>query len=187
MRFELNRFAVQCRAYGLLISLWAVLAAQCACAQDTRLESAGFRLGGSLLSPDHHFREADAFGNVELPWSFDVGAHWRGQLRLELSAGWLNEQEVDGVVGTLGPALLFRKPESRFSADFGVSPTFLSRVEFPTKNFGTCFQFTTHLGVNMDINAHIRFGYRFQHMSNAGLAKANPGLNLQMLSVSWLF
>ena len=30
-------------------------------------------------------------------------------------------------------------------------------------------------------------GYRFQHMSNAGLASENPGLNLHMIEVRWAF
>jgi hypothetical protein len=49
------------------------------------------------------------------------------------------------------------------------------------------FQFTSHLGVNWDFAPHWRVGYRFQHMSNAGLATPNPGLNLHIFSVSYRF
>ena len=30
-------------------------------------------------------------------------------------------------------------------------------------------------------------GYRFQHMSNAGLYNRNPGLNLHMVEFAWWF
>ena len=37
------------------------------------------------------------------------------------------------------------------------------------------------------ITKHFTLGWRFQHMSNAGIYKANPGLNQQMLSTSYSF
>jgi Lipid A 3-O-deacylase (PagL) len=73
------------------------------------------------------------------------------------------------------------------SLEGGVSPTGLSRYDFGAKNFGTYFQFTSHLGLNWDILPRVRLSYRFQHMSNAGLSRHNPGLNLHMLGVSYLF
>lgn len=63
----------------------------------------------------------------------------------------------------------------------------LSRHDFGSKDFGELFQFTSHIGLNLDLWEHLRLGYRFQHMSNAGLSGHNPGLNLHMLSMSYLF
>ena len=73
------------------------------------------------------------------------------------------------------------------SLEGGVSPTFLSQYEFGSRDFGTDIQFTSHIGLNWDFAPHWRLGYRFQHMSNAGLASKNPGLNMHLFGVSYLF
>ena len=65
--------------------------------------------------------------------------------------------------------------------------TGLSRDEFGSKDLGGNFQFTSHAGLNWDFAEHFRVGYRFQHMSNAGLREPNPGLNLHLFAVSYLF
>jgi hypothetical protein len=41
--------------------------------------------------------------------------------------------------------------------------------------------------LNWDFAAHWRLSYRFQHMSNAGLSLQNPGLNMNMFSLGYIF
>jgi lipid A 3-O-deacylase len=69
----------------------------------------------------------------------------------------------------------------------GISLTALSRFEFPDRDLGGWFEFTDHAGLNWHINKQFTVGWRYQHMSNAGFYKRNPGLNLQMLSASYTF
>jgi hypothetical protein len=52
---------------------------------------------------------------------------------------------------------------------------------------GTDIQFTSHVGLNWDFAAHWRLGYRFQHMSNADLSRDNPGLNMHLFALSYVF
>ena len=87
----------------------------------------------------------------------------------------------------MGPSLLFRRDRLPFSFTVGFSPTLLSQHEFIEKDFGQLLQFTSHIGFNYDFLEHFRAGYRFQHMSNAHLSDHNPGLNLHMFSLSYLF
>jgi len=54
-------------------------------------------------------------------------------------------------------------------------------------DFGERFQFTSHIGLIWYLTDRVSLGYRFQHMSNAGLASPNPGLNLEMLELSYHF
>lgn len=156
-------------------------------AQGFRLDSSGARTGGSFTSNAHNFHEADGFLNFDLPWAWSLGQGWRLQSRLDLSAGWLGDPGGNAFIGTCGPSLLFALEYFPLSFEAGVSPTFLSRDEFETKNFSTLLQFTSHLGVNWEVSSHFRLSYRFQHMSNAGLGDPNPGLNLHMLEVSYRF
>jgi len=69
----------------------------------------------------------------------------------------------------------------------GSSPTLLSRYRFEGMDFGERFQFTSHIGLIWYLTDRVSLGYRFQHMSNAGLASPNPGLNLEMLELSYHF
>ena len=156
-------------------------------AQDHVLESIGGRVGGSFTSRTHDFHQAEAFANWNLPWEWDLECGWRLQLQLQCSAGWLGDPGGNAFVGTVGPSVLFFREHLPVSFDAGVSPTFLSRHDFQTKDFGSYFQFTAHAGVNWEASSHFRIGYRFQHMSNAGLGWTNPGLNLHALALSYKF
>jgi lipid A 3-O-deacylase len=72
-------------------------------------------------------------------------------------------------------------------AEAGIAPTYLSRPDFGSKDLGSNFQFTTHAGVAVDMGPSLRLSYRFQHMSNGGFGNPNPGLNLHMIGVSYIF
>jgi hypothetical protein len=156
-------------------------------AEDFRLESVGMRGGLSANTSGEDFYQAEAFGNWNLPWRWDLGKEWHLQSRLDLSFGWLAERSDDAAIGTLGPSLVLGRERLPLSLEGGVSPTFLSRHEFESTNLGSDFQFTTHVGVNWDFAAHWRLGYRFHHISNAGLASPNPGLNMHLLALSYVF
>lgn len=169
--------------------LWVVvlLASTFARGDGLRLESAGARYGipGSASATD--FREAVVYSNWKLPWQWDLGHDWHLQSRLDFSLGWLGDSHADAAIGTLGPSLLLNRRDFPVSVEAGISPTFLSHDNFGDKNFGVPVQFTSHVGLNWNFTSHLRLSYRFQHMSNAGLSNGNPGLNLHMVGLSYLF
>lgn len=156
-------------------------------AQHFGVESLGVRGGASLTDPRPGFHQADVFLNCNLPWRWDLGRRWHLQTRLDFSGGWLGESGVHAAIGSIGPSVLFAREEFPFSFEGGSSPTGITQYEFPDKNFGGGLQFTTHVGVNWEMATHFRLGYRFQHMSDAGLNTPNPGLNMHMLALSYLF
>lgn len=156
-------------------------------AEDFRLESAGARGGFSSNRTGKEFYQAEAFGNCNLPWGWDLGGEWHLQSRLDFSVGWLGDRGNNAAIGTVGPSLVLSWERLPLALEGGSSPTFLSTHQFGTKDFGTEVQFTSHVGVNWDFAEHWRIGYRFQHMSNAGLSSSNPGLNMHMFSLSYRF
>jgi Lipid A 3-O-deacylase (PagL) len=175
------------RAAGLITA--AVLAVGFApnlTAQEFRVESIGARLGWSPHSGTD-FYEAEVFVDHSLPWNWDLGRDWRLRTYLDLSAGWLNRSDTDTFIGSLGPGLRIQHERCPVSLDGGVSPTVISTHKFGRLDLGDWFQFTSHVGLNWDIGDHWRVGYRYQHMSNAGISSHNPGLNMQMLAFSFRF
>ena len=162
---------------------WAVVAR----GEEFRLESVGVRAGLSANGSGQSFNQAETFLNLNLPWGWDLGKAWYLQSRLDTSIGWLGDKGNNAAIGTLGPSVVLSRERWPVSLEGGVSPTFLSRSEFGFKDFGTDIQFTSHIGLNWDFAAHWRLGYRFQHMSNAGLGSKNPGLNMHFFGLSYLF
>ena len=177
--------------HGTRVSGWAVgfflFYAVAGRAEDFRLESVGARVGFPANWSSRYFRQVEIFANWNLPRGWDLGKEWWLHSRLDLSAGWLGDQGVNGAIGTAGPTLVLGRERLPVSLEGGVSLTGLSPAQFPSKDFGMNFQFTSHVGLNWDFATHWRLSYRFQHMSNAGLSPSNPGLNLFVVGLSYLF
>ena len=156
-------------------------------AEGFSLESVGARGGLSANAGRDEFHQAELFGNWNLPWGWDLGKEWHLQSRLDLSAGWLGDSSKSAAVGTLGPTLVLSWARLPVSLEGGFSPTFLTGHVFESKDLGTDIQFTSHVGLSWDFATHWRLGYRFQHMSNADLARSNPGLNMHLFALSYVF
>ena len=163
--------------------LWAVVGR----AEGFRFESVGVRGGFPVSSSREDFNQAEGLVNLNLPWAWDLGKEWYLQSRLDFSLGWLGDRGNNSAIGTLVPSLVLGRERLPLSLEGGVGPTVLTRDKFGSKDFGTEFQFTSHVGLNWDFATHWRLGYRFQHMSNAGLSQPNPGLNMHMFALSYLF
>jgi len=154
--------------------------------QEFRFQSAGARVGFGAESTSNHFLQSEAFLNYNL-WHWCPSTNWHLQSRLGLSAGWLGQRGDNAFIGTLGPVLEISRTKIPFSIEGGFCPSYISRYRFSSTDLGTRAQFTSHFGLNWDVTPHWRLGYRFQHMSNAGLKEPNPGFNLHVLSVGYLF
>lgn len=156
-------------------------------AEELRGITAGVHVGTSLNARSETFRQVEAALEFTLPWKWDLTSNLHLQTRLDVAGGWLRGEQEEAIIGKIGPAGELAWKDFPLSLDFGSSPTLISRHEFGRRDYGIPFQFTTHAGVNWDVTRHIRFSYRYQHMSNAGLGDPNPGLNLHMLGLSYRF
>ena len=173
-------------------TIWLVLVlgaavSQQSWAEDAEWGAAGLRTGFSATSWKDNFWQGEAFATHNLRWRWHSDSGWHLQTRLDLSAGALRQRGDEGFVGTLGPTLVLGKGDFPLTFEAGSSPTILSRDEFSGANFGVPFQFTNHAGVGCRIYKQLSAGYRFQHMSNAGISKYNSGLDLHMFELSYRF
>ena len=171
-----------------LIACVLVAVAGAARAQYLVPESVGARGGFSFSGTQTgDLSSVEAFANWNLPWKLESSSGWYLDTRLNLSAGWLGGNGVNGAVATLSPAVALGRRHFPLWLEGGLGPTFISEYHFGSVNFGQELQFTSFLGLNVDLTSHWRLGYRYQHMSNAGLAPSNPGLNLNMFALSYVF
>ena len=153
-------------------------------AQDYLL---GVRGGATFEGDPGDFQQVDVFAARDLPWSWGSDDGWNLKPRWEVSGGWLHGAGRAGFVGTTGPVLELGEKKFPVTLEGGISLSALSRYNFPDRDVGGWFEFTDHLGLNWHINKQFTVGWRYQHMSNAGIYRHNPGLNLQMLSASYRF
>jgi lipid A 3-O-deacylase len=179
---KVSGFLVAAVIYGFpLVGIGQVKAA------DFGLESAGARFGIGANGPAEHMNQGEAFGVLNLPLCWSNDGHWHLQTRLEISAGRLGGEGESAIIGSLGPGLLLHLGQTHLSLEVGCSPTIISQHTFGPQNLGSNLQFTSHIGLNYDIGSRLRIGYRLQHMSNGGISHPNPGLNMHMFGLSYLF
>jgi len=108
-------------------------------------------------------------------------------LRINAGLGLLWDDEKTGVVGSLGPSVVFYGMQERLRLGLGIDVALLSRTQFEEIDFGSTVEFISHINIAWEIAEGLTAGYRFQHMSNAGLDARNPGLNLHLLSLEYSY
>ena len=149
------------------------------------LESIGARGG---LSDNANFTQVETLIDWNLPWCWNWTSDWHLQTQLDSSLGWIQAESRSAAIGGAGPGLLLKYDQVPLTLQGSFCPTFMSRSTFGAKDLGSVVQFTTGVGLNLDITKHIRVGYRFSHMSNAGIdSKHNDGLNMHMVALSYVF
>jgi len=154
--------------------------------QEFKFHSVGARIGFPAESDSEKFLQTEGFLDYNL-WRWNLSTDWCLQSRVAASAGWLGGRGENAFIGTVGPTLELSRAGIPLAIEGGSSPTYISRYRFGQINLGISAQFTTHIGLFWDVTPHWRVGYRYQHMSNAGIREPNPGFNLHILSVGYVF
>ena len=171
----------------LILAGFGLLALPAGAAEGFSLEEAGARAGISSHSSGNRFLQMEAFTKWDLFRPVYLGNEIQLTFQLDASAGWLGGRGAEGFVGVLGPSARMGKVDFPLSFMGGIAPTMLTTDSYGDKDFGTPFQLTSYLGFEVNVWSHATVGYRFQHMSNAGLSSHNPGLNLHMFSLGYSF
>ena len=161
---------------------------------EIALEAIGFRGGlnsdtiGIPPTEKEDFVEYDVFAAVKLPghWKYDSG--WEVGFRLTSSMGLLRGGGDKGFISTISPGIVFRKPEWRLTIDGGPGVAFLSQEKYGTQDIGGPFQIVGHGGLTIDLTDKIAIGWRFHHISDAGLyGGKNRGVDLHLYELSYTF
>ncbi len=71
----------------------------------------------------------------------------------------------------------------------GIGAHLLSATHLGEKPFSTLFQFGEHLGFGYRLGAHgsMDIGYRYQHLSNAGIKRPNSGIEFHQIRLQYWF
>jgi hypothetical protein len=102
------------------------------------------------------------------------------QLRVELAAGAIHSPDATRPFASAGPVWCGPLRATGLFLEMSISPTLIAGSRIDGRNLGGDFQFTSSaaLGTHFGRRRAWSAALRFQHMSNAGLNRPNPGLNL---------
>ncbi|WP_423459888.1 acyloxyacyl hydrolase [Ottowia sp. VDI28] len=122
------------------------------------------------------------------------GDQWRLALRHELElAYWRVPQAQDIVEAGYSPFLRLERPvggSGLVFAEASIGVRLLSHVRIADDHtLSSAFQFSDQLGLGYQWGAEGRntLGVRFQHISNAGIKKPNPGINFTQVYYRYRF
>ncbi len=133
------------------------------------------------------FNQYEGSLTLMLPWQWQLPASYWIRTGIDFTAGVLSNSGDNIFVGSIGPRVSFRTPEENFSLDIGIVPTYIEKHNFGASDFGGNLQFTSFIGLYTHFLDRYRLGYRFQHMSNADIYSENPGVDMHMFEVGFLF
>ena len=117
------------------------------------------------------------------------GAQWRLRLRHELElAAWRVPKARDLLELGYSPVLRLERPlrggQALLFVEGSIGVRLLSHTRVaPERSLSTAFQFSDMLGVGVQWGAQGRstLGLRYQHVSNLGIKRPNPGLDFGQL------
>ena len=117
---------------------------------------------------------------------------WSWTVTPEITLGRWWDERHDDILWDAGitPVLSAQRGASNGSLalELGVGVHLLSAVHFEDNNLASAFQFGDHVGIEWQPDrARWRIGYRFQHLSNAGIAPPNDGVEFHVLRLGWRF
>ena len=147
----------------------------------------GIRGGMNSSSNDEHFQQYELFADYPLPWSWELSEDTRLQTVLNGSLGTLHGGGDTGVLLAVGPGLALSLFDNRLILDGGIQASGMTENEYGDEDLGSYFNFISHAGLTVRITDNWFVGYRFSHMSNLGMARHNPGLDMHMFSIAYRF
>jgi hypothetical protein len=174
---------------GLLIFIVFTLGSTGALIAETsfRLSEIGFR-AGSGIGKDHDFRQTELFSSLTTPWARTTpSGNFRADLEAHAGGGILRNSDATAALFYAGPGLRLSAPGFPLYLTAGSAPTYLTRSRFGDVDLGQRLQFTSSAAITLMLTPEIGLRYRAQHMSNARLARPNPGINTHSAGIVIVF
>ncbi len=148
------------------------------------------RLG---LAAGYSWKDREDFSHYELYVQHPVTGHslwrtrWSGDVGLHGAIAVLDGGAGTGALFTTGPDFSLTSPARKLRLAGGIGLTLLTRIDYRKQDFGGNPQFSSYIGLGYRLPWNLEIAYRLQHISNAGLYRANSGINVSLFQVNWLF
>jgi hypothetical protein len=171
-----HRAATWAGALGLMLAAAEPAKAQIAMPADT---VTSYRVAATTQK----FNDTGLVAVAFQPWRDNR----RGLWRFEIAAGAVASPETSVPFVSAGPLLHAPLWRRNVYLEFGVSPTVLGSSKLNGRRLGGRFHFTSALAVGMTFGRRnaSALALHFQHTSNAGMNRDNPGIDMLGLNVAF--
>lgn len=153
------------------------------------IRDAGYRISAADTGKFESLTRHALFVDFALPGGWATLDGFSAAPRLTLEAGRFARGSEHRNFLSVGPVLRLTHARwpTRMFVDVGVSPTVIDGARYGDRDFGTSFNFSSHLGLGIRVgeNADHVVKFRFEHISNGGIDDTNPGVNL--IGVDFVF
>lgn len=155
-------------------------------ADDFRFSDIGLRVGFDAENRAN-VQSYELISTLETPWSWSTSDRIELDLSIEFGLGALDGKGEMGLLAHVGPSVEIKFGELPLELIISSGPALLSEDEFDQLDLGGSFQFTSAVGFDIEVSEDWTLGYRYLHISNAGLHDVNPGMDLHALSLFYAF
>ena len=159
-----------------------------------RLEVLGIRGGFNAKyvaippTEKEDFEHFDVFGAISFPKRYDYDSGWEIRFRMNGSMGILRSGSDLGFIATVSPGIVFWYPEWSISINGGPGFAYVSREKYGDQDLGGPIQIVGHGGLTYYVTDHIGIGWRFHHLSDAGIwGSDNRGVDVNMFELTYKF
>lgn len=129
----------------------------------------------------------EIIAHLDSPWSWTISGQFTVDLGFEFGLGALVGEGETGVLTHLGPSIEVNYGDFPITFALSSGPALLSEHEFSNLDLGGSFQFMSAVGFDYALSQKWTLGYRYLHISNAGLHEKNPGMNLHAVNACYKF
>ncbi len=106
-------------------------------------------------------------------------------MSLEMTFSVMNDKTNNSLSFSLGPTIELFHYESIVFISAGIKPSLMTNYVFDEFNLGGRFNFKSHIELTASLIKNMNIGFGFEHISNAGLYKKNPGINLHYIEIAY--
>lgn len=155
-------------------------------AGDTGFAAFGLRVGISTHTERFDFETYEGFAVYKLPWDWQVLSDWLLSTTMNGSLGAIVQDDDTELISSLGPGIILSRPGRRLALDMGGGITILGDEKIGRHDFSGPALSTVHGGISYRLVRNVAVGYRFHHISDAGVFSSH-GLNRHLLELSYHF
>ena len=107
-------------------------------------------------------------------------------ISFETALGVIRDKTNSTLLFSMGPTLKLFNYKNIVSFSTGLKPSLMTNHVFKNFDLGGTFNFKSNVALIISPNKKINLGYRFEHISNAGLYEKNPGVNFHYVEVVYV-
>jgi hypothetical protein len=156
-------------------------------AEDFPLKGLGLEYSVENYRDGHDMDNYAIYASLGTPWNWQLSDNFRLDTEIQSTAGDYKVNEDDFPYLSLGVNFRLRYSDFPLHVQFGTAPTYLFDDESETFDAGGNLHMTSHFGIISSPLAWLDLGLTYQHTSNAGTNKSNPGIDILSLDLSYRF